>query len=603
MISLLRKYSIRVQFLAIGVAMLLLLLGTFLWGYDQVRGITYNRNSEYTLELISTTQKNIADNADSINRILPNIAYNETIQRFLLEKDRLVQFELLGRVEELLSNLQTMKQGIDRIVLVSTVGGGFYDCVNCMDYIPFDEIPDQTNAYYSGLYRYKLSDPTKQVVYVGTPIYDKNSLIPVGKKIGYAVIVLNADAIAPQLSSISTHLAGSFYVLDRNGIVITSNDTSRIGRSMGDMEGAVEQALGNAGGKPIKLQTRGDSYILHARPVQGIGGSIVSVFEEGELFSGLDEMLILVLGIFVLSIVILYAFYTAISRNILNPIRAFMKIISGLRSRGLAAPDKRVSLEGYAEISNMARQFNMLLDEIDDLAAKLIDSRTHIYELKLLRKQAELQFLKSQINPHFLYNTLETIKGIAYVKDVPEIREITDSLGLIFRYSIKGGDEVLLREEMAIVKAYIRIQQIRFNDRFDVVYEVDERSLDAKVMKMIVQPLVENAVFHGIEPSMDRCILRVGSRVEGAELLIWVQDDGVGIDQAHLNEIQAFLDELPESSPDAVGGSKYIGMLNVSNRIRFGYGADYGIASVDSERSIGTRVVIKLPLGGGMDAI
>lgn len=122
MITILRKYSIRVQLLTIGGAMLLLLFGTFLWSYDQMRGITYKRNSEYTLELISTIQKNIADNADSINRILPNIAYNETIQRFLMERERLAQFELQGAVEALLVNLQSMKQGIDRIVLLSTVG-------------------------------------------------------------------------------------------------------------------------------------------------------------------------------------------------------------------------------------------------------------------------------------------------------------------------------------------------------------------------------------------------------------------------------------------------------------------------------------------------
>ncbi|MFG1732395.1 sensor histidine kinase [Paenibacillus sp. 843] len=601
MITLLRKYSIRVQLLTIGAAMLLLLFGTFLWSYDQMRGITYKRNSEYTLELISTIQKNIADNADSINRILPNIAYNETIQRFLMERERLAQFELQGGVEALLVNLQSMKQGIDRIVLLSTVGGGFYNCVNCKDYIPFSDIPDQTNAYYSGLYRFKLSSPTKNVVYVGTPVYDKKNVVTIGKKIGYAVIVLEADAIAPQLGSMSTHLAGRFYVLDRNGIVVTSNDASSIGQPIGGMAEEVAQALQVKEGEPVKFQNEEGDFILHARPVPAIGGSIISVFETADLFSGLKDMLVLVLGIFALSVVILYAFYTAISRNILNPIRAFMKIISGLRSQGLDNPNKRVSLDGYAEISIMARQFNTLLDEIDDLAAKLVDSKTYIYELKLLRKQAELQFLKNQINPHFLYNTLETIKGIAYVKNVPEIREMTDSLGLIFRYSIKGGDDVRFEEELAIVNAYIRIQQIRFQDRFDVVYDVDERSLRVSVIKMILQPLVENAVFHGIEPSLERCRLTVGSRIEGGSMLIWVQDDGVGIEPAQLDDIRTHIED--KSGPDLTSDIKFIGMLNVNNRIRYAYGPAYGIVSVESEPSNGTRVVIKVPCGGMTNAV
>lgn len=601
MLSLLRKYSIRVQLLAIGIAILLLLSGTFLWSYDQIRNITYKRNSEYTLELISTIQKNIADNAEAINRILPNIAYNEIIQQYLLEKDRLAQFELYSRVDALLVNLQTMKQGIHRIVLLSTVGGGYYNCVNCTAYIPFDQIPEQINAYYSSLHLDQQSSPMKNVVYVGTPVYDKQNAVPIGKKIGYAIIVLDADAIAPQLSTMSTQLAGRFYVLDRDGTVMTSNDGSLIGKPLGELEGHVKEALYSQDEQPVKLRTKDDSYILHAKPVPAFDGNIVSVFKIAELFRGFKDMQRLVLGLFVLSAVIMYAFYIAISRNILNPIRSFMRIINGLRSKGLDNPNKRVSLEGYAEISIMARQFNTLLDEIDDLATKLIDSKTYIFELKLLRKQAEFQFLKSQINPHSLYNTLETIKGIAYVKGVPEIREMADSLGLIFRYSVKGGDFVQLHEELSIVEAYMHIQKIRFGDRFDVTYDFDEKSKDLTIIKMIIQPLVENAVFHGIEPSLERCKLVVGCQVQGKDLLIWVHDDGVGMEESSLDKIRESLKEKPATG--LLSEAQHIGIINVNSRIRYTYGSVYGIVSIESAPAKGTQIMIKLPVRGEANAV
>ncbi|MDF2719875.1 MAG: putative two-component sensor kinase [Paenibacillus sp.] len=598
MFVLLRKYSIRLQLLSIGIVILLLLSGTVFWSYNQILGITYKRNSEYSVELISTIQQNIASNADSINRILPNIAYNELVQQYLMEPDRLIQYDLHAKIDSLLVNLQTMKQGIVNIILLSKVGGGFYNCVNCDEYIPFDQIPDQ-EIFYSGVQRYWFSNPMKHVVYVGTAVYDKRNVVPIGTKIGYAVIVLEADAIAPQLGAMSTNIAGSFFVLDRHDVVVASNDLSRIGKPLGELDATVARALASEGREPVELARKDGPYILHAKPVPAISGKVVSVFKEDELFRGLEEVQRLVVGIFILSIAVMYAFYLAISRNILNPIRAFMTIIYGLRSKGLDNPNKRVSLEGYAEITILARQFNALLDEIDDLAAKLIDSKTHIFELQLLRKQAELQFLKNQINPHFLYNTLETIKGIAHVKGVREIREMTDSLSRIFRYSVKGDDYVLLKEEIGTVEAYIRIQQIRFGDRFDVLYEFDEACLDYTVIKMIMQPLVENAVFHGIEPCLHKCLLSVGCRisVEG-ELLIWVKDDGVGMDPATLDEIRESLVERPPTNNFAVSQNRHIGIMNANSRIRFAYGPEYGILSIESEPDKGTQVIIKAPARG-----
>lgn len=592
MFGLLRKYSIRLQLLCLGIIILLILSATAVWGFGQISNITYKRNKEYTAEIISAIRQSIASNVDTINRILPNIAYNDLVQEYLLEEDRLKQYELNNKLEKLFVNLQSMKQGILGVVLLGE-GISSYNCVGCREMIPFSEFPERTNAYYTGVHYspyYK-----SHVMYVGVPVYDIRHPSSSEKKIGYAVMVLDLQAVAPKIDNMPTTVAGSFYVLDRHRVISSGNNPSMMGQRLPpDVEKRIEDE-----GNSASFRRNGEEFIIQKESLPEIGGMIVSVFPVEELFHGLEEVKRLMLGMFVLLIVVMYAFYIAISRNILHPISSFMTFVYGLRAKGLDHMKKRVALEGYAEISIMARQFNSLLDEIDDLASKLIDSRTHIFELNLLKKQAELQFLKSQINPHFLYNTLETIKGIAYVKGVQEIRDMTDALSLIFRYSVKGGEVVLLKEEMETVEAYVSIQQIRFADRFDAIYEFDDSCRELEVIKMIMQPLVENAVFHGIEPCLHKCRLQIGCRREGENLLLWVKDDGVGMDPATLEQIRGSLAEQPSSNNLNAAGQRHIGMMNVNSRMKFAYGPDYGIVSVSSAPDKGTEVILQIPVRSG----
>lgn len=597
MFALLRKYSIRLQLLTIGIIILILLSVTGLWGYRQIQNITYKRNSDYTTEMIATIKQNVVSNADSINRILPNIAYNETIQEYLVEEDRLKQYELFNRLEKLLVNLKSMKMGILGIVLVGEEGStSTYGCVGCRSYIPFEEIPERTSAYYSGI---QYSPYYKEyVVYVGVPVYDNRKDTGGERKIGYAVMVLDSSAIVPRTESLSKNKAGSFYVLDRNQAILSGSDSAEIGKWLPYNVGKKSRLSQES----LSFSQNGEQYVMHTEPLDEIEGEIVSVYPVKELFRGLEEVQRLLFGMFLLLIVVMYAFYIAISRNILQPLRSFMTFVYDLRAKGLHHLHKRVALEGYAEMSIMARQFNSLLDEIDDLTGELVDSKTHIYELQLLRKQAELQYMKSQINPHFLYNTLETIKGIAYVKGVPEIRRMTDALSRIFRYSVKGEEEVSVEEELSIVQAYISIQQIRFAERFEVRYEWAPECKPYRMLKMILQPLVENAVFHGIEPSLHKCTLTVGCRVEDErDLLLWVEDDGAGMEPETLEAIRSSLAEpgapLSANVPAPAPG-RHIGMLNVNNRIKYTYGLDYGLVAIESAPDRGTSVTIRIPAKG-----
>lgn len=599
LLAYLRKHSIRWQLMVTGMIILLLLIVSVVWSYYRVQDMTYERNSVYSQEMIATIRNNIASNADTINRIMPNIAYNEVVQEYLRDDDALARYEHYLKLEKLLVNLKSMKQGILEIVLIGN-NGNHYNCINCEEDIPIDEIPERTSAFFLGIYPIpvgvsmslppQLSDA--HVVLVGVPIYDMEASESV--KLGYAVMILDIQAIIPRFEYMSQRIAGTFLVLDRNDRIYASNAEEDI-----DAKTLDALILRDARNTAETVRIDGRKAAIHSEKLPEIGGTIVSIFPMDELFRGLEDVQLLIVGMFALLIAVLIVCYAVISRNILHPLRSFMSYMYGIRSKGLGNRTSRVAVEGYAEFGVMASQFNALLDEIDGLAAQLISSRTHIFELKMLKQQAELQYLKSQINPHFLYNTLETMKGIATARKVPEIRGMSDALSRIFRYSIKGGEQVSLQDEIEIVEAYINIQRIRFSERFDVEFHFAESTRHCTIVKMILQPLVENAIFHGIEPSMDRCLLKVGSRADSSgHLYLWVQDNGVGMDAKKLEDIRSLLARDTQDESSQVEPGRHIGILNVHRRIRIAYGAHYGITDMQSELGQGTVVTIRIPKRG-----
>ncbi|MEG0766498.1 MAG: sensor histidine kinase, partial [Clostridia bacterium] len=279
------------------------------------------------------------------------------------------------------------------------------------------------------------------------------------------------------------------------------------------------------------------------------------------------------------------------ARNLVRPLRHLLLFLGKLQRGTLSGLEKRVLLTGYQEAAVIGNEFNNLLEKTRLLTAELVRANSALYEKELLARQAELSHLRSQINPHFLYNTLETMVGIAYVNGQPALAEIARALGHLFAFSIKGGDTVTLEAEFQIARDYLHIQRFRFSDRFDVCYDVSDACLQKMVPKMILQPLIENAIVHGIE-SQDRfCHLRVGAALAQDALCLTVTDDGAGMSEHTLLSIRARL----QDDASAVQDSSHNGLFNVDRRIKLLYGRLYGI-TLASVQDHGTTVTITLPM-------
>ena len=243
-------------------------------------------------------------------------------------------------------------------------------------------------------------------------------------------------------------------------------------------------------------------------------------------------------------------------------------------------------------------KLDLLYRELESVygAAQKLDDETRDRELMETRmKFAQLQ---NQINPHFLYNTLENIRARAILDDNEVIADMTEALSRFFRYNIsKRADIVKLSEELDNIRTYMHIQQYRFSNKFDFqVFIHDERSdvMNARIPKMTLQPIVENAIFHGMENKLGKGHIEIHIEYNERNIFIIVEDDGVGMNEKDLAALREKLSARADGHWDTGHESSGIAMRNINNRLKLLYGDDCGI-TVSSMEGVGTEVELTLP--------
>lgn len=249
--------------------------------------------------------------------------------------------------------------------------------------------------------------------------------------------------------------------------------------------------------------------------------------------------------------------------------------------------DNRMSLpeEGFAEYASLAHSYNVMLRRIRGLMQETVDRQEQL-------RRMEIGALQEQINPHFLYNTLDSIVRVMETGRTPEAIEMVQALAKLFRLSINNGDYFLtVEQEMDYARNYLTIQQVRYKKRFKYELYMDESIKDLPCPKIILQPLIENSLKHGMS-DMPGCTLIVRARQEGYNIVLSVEDDGLGIPPEKLKKLQEM---LRDDSNIMVKKSRYgIGLRNTNRRIKLLYGSDYGLA-IESEVEERTCVTITFP--------
>ena len=287
------------------------------------------------------------------------------------------------------------------------------------------------------------------------------------------------------------------------------------------------------------------------------------------------------------------SFVGGIFRNILKPVRILSNHLNAVRRSTITLNSQQLSLTGFKEMEEVSDSFNAMVETLEQMQHNLNNTIIKLYESKLAKRQAELSFLKSQINPHFLNNILQHIKDIAIMNRVEQIPEISDAMATLFNYKLYGANTASLQKEIEVTQAYLAIQTLRFPGKFTVAYHIPDQLRTVPIIKLVLQPIVENAIYHGLEPKTGAGLIYIGVREEDGIIFMTVQDDGIGIPEETLASIHARMHQ--SEMEEHAGGTEHIGLLNVHRRIRLAYGDRYGI-DITSVSGEGTKVVISLPL-------
>ena len=286
--------------------------------------------------------------------------------------------------------------------------------------------------------------------------------------------------------------------------------------------------------------------------------------------------------IIVLTIIIGVTVSVIIAQSLILPLENTVNALEKF-SRGDFAV--RLKENRCDEIGKLNRIFNKAIKEINELMQKVTQS-------EILNKEMEFKTLQSQMNPHFLYNTLDTINWLAFKEKQTEICNLVAAISSLIRASISNKKSIItIEHELDYVKNYIYIQHIRYKDRFDIIYDIDESLLKQAVPKLIIQPIVENAIIHGIENSKNKNLLYISVKRENECIVIIVKDTGIGMTDEKVSEL---LKEPLNAEGDEQKAHTNLGLYAVHKRIQLMYGDLYGL-TVQSQAGEGTTVTLHIP--------
>ena len=263
--------------------------------------------------------------------------------------------------------------------------------------------------------------------------------------------------------------------------------------------------------------------------------------------------------------------------------RALSRPLKGL-SRAMRQFEKNADTFTYAPVGG-AREVQELSESFGHMVVKIQHLMETVRREEINLRKTELKALQAQINPHFLYNTLDSIAWMCEQGRNDEAVQMVNALAQLFRISISRGHELIpIRSELRHAESYLKIQKHRYKNQFSYRFDVDESCLDFLCNKITLQPIIENAIYHGINGLVDEGEIVITLRAEGTDVVFTVADNGVGMDQAQIEAI------LRKERSDHTG----IGIKNVNDRLKIYFGEGYGI-TIDSEPDVGTTVTIRMP--------
>ncbi|NLJ31659.1 MAG: sensor histidine kinase [Clostridiales bacterium] len=534
-------------------------------------GAIAEKNRRYFNDITNQATSNISRNVSDMDQITFDILANSSIQSVLrtvnaLPPGGLDKTLISNEIDKILFKYTLNNDNIISLSIFSDSGIEFTVNQSVQDetYQLFDK-----NTIYAanGTTLWGLNKDKSKNFCAAREILD----LVTQKPIGYINMVVKESYFGDIVENISSSLVSGTYLVDKDGIVVSTNNSSELGSQLP----LYRQIAANDFDSALYTLNGVQNYVFNGKQMDN-GWTLITLIPQNELEDETNALIRLILFVDAAVALIAFGILFLFVRRFTDPIT---KLCRSMENVGQGDFQKKFAVRSNDEIGMLGRSFNSMVENIDNLIKT-------VYKLEISKKQAELDSLKMQINPHFLYNTLETINWMARMQNNMDIATVTTALGQFFRASVHQSNFITIAEEIKNVQNYLTIQAYRFGNKIKTEISADEDCKDEFIPSFLLQPLVENAIIHGLEPKLTKGILKISiyREEDGIHFMVW--DDGVGISEETLQRIRADFMTLNTKN--------FIGLGNVNKRICLHYGNNCRL-TISSGINEGTAVSFIIP--------
>lgn len=562
------NHTIRKKFIMVSIVIGTLLIGIQTFFFQEILKSIHDSDIQYSEGIIAQMNLAINKSFQNIRSIAYQLSLGSNIENYLLPENDFALYQ----------DHQYFKQSINTMILcdehILDIALYRADSRIMYHYLKDDTELNQVLAYNRSYFEGEEQTPSFRViyneektisyiVYVQPVKFLSRATTYWKEQIGCLLIFVDDNLINDILAEHDTDILSGVYLMDSQDVIVDG-----IGKWIDDME---------------KKQ-------LEIQPIAETGWKIGYSLNDHTLFQRYNTLRYMVATSIMIAALLFFVLFFVYNHYIVRPVSNLHRQIAFVMSGGL---NKRIRVERKDEIGSIAKVINTMLDHQKEISYRMLHTQQELYEAKLKERENELRILENQVNPHFILNTLQCICGIATIYDAQEIIDTATAMGRIFEYSLRAQESVTLRQELNIVLEYLEIVDIRFARRFLWDVDIQEKLLDIKMPKMILQPLVENAIYHGLEKK-EHGIVQIFCEEGAGDLWIHILDNGAGIEETKLIELKKLLED--ERGMQYISMKvKRIGIANTCLRIKNFFGDAYGI-EIDSTVESGTEVTVHIPV-------
>lgn len=585
-----RKMSTRFTLRIMAVIAIIIIIVGILMSYLFSKKIMEETISltEHKLKIVAS---DLDDNLREIKELFKKIRDNETMQE-LMELEDFDEDQNQERLNEISTILREYSYGEIGINSIFAYGNNLKIYDPLYQITPYDEIANNYDEFHKFIdsheferYSSPSAFPNKKesvnendlttITYFSKYLSNKNF-----ERLGYILINIKKDFLFHDMIKFVSDEFDTTYILDEQGDIVFKTgylelkDDFKI--DLKDDNKLVE-----------KRNIKGKKYLIFKESLrENKNWSVVCLIRYGRVNQELLMIRNLVVIIGFISIILAMFITDKFTRTILDPI---LKINGAMNTFKSGEWPKRLEVETDDEMKNLTENFNEMVERFKELLEKVYIEQEEKKKAEIKSIEFKLQLLQSQINPHFVHNTLNAIQYVALKEEAYEIREMIQSFNMLLRSSMSVEKEfITIEEEVECVKSFLKIQEIRYGDVVNFVYDIDNEIMDIKIPKLILQPIVENSLFHGIVPKRNRGTIMIEMKDLGEYIRIKIIDDGVGMSEDILKSILVTNENLPRR------GYNNIGLSNINDRLKLNYGEKYSL-SISSNLGLGTTVEFNIP--------